>query len=34
MNINNKEINDELRLNSLNNIFNTFSELLLKEQDF
>jgi len=34
MNINNKEISDELCMNSLNNIFHTFSELLLREQNF
>ena len=34
MNIKNKDLNEELSLNSLNNVFQTFSELLLKEQNY
>ena len=34
MNIKNKDLNEELSMNSLNNVFQTFSEILIKEQNF
>ena len=34
MNINNRELNEELSMNSLNTVFLTFSEMLLKEKEF